>query len=159
MHELGHVTLRHGHNAQRCFWYQPNRLANGAAEREANQFMQAAILPKPILLLALSLVCAVCSIDVGESLCLANTARGRWLWRHRIFLPLINLLCVSRHMIAIKIRSMKVFSANTANYHLSYGLQTRWHVPSQDRPLSKVLDELVHRLRPKEAFRRARPWG
>ena len=158
MHEVGHIIL-HDHSAQRCLRFNQADLgcSKDRKEREANQFMQVAILPKPVLILGLALVCSLYGISVAEALLVANTQKGRWLWRRRIFLPLINTLCVSRHMMAIKLRNMGVFSKDTANYHLTYGLGTHWNASRQGSPVAPLtgsLDGELQRLRGTESFDR-----
>ncbi len=141
-HELGHVLL-HRHARQRCLLYTPERPASTPEEREANTFMQAIILPDSILDLGIRYFCHVWGIDTRLVFDAANGLRGRWIWRHRLFAPLIDMLCVSREMTSIKMKEWGYFSDETAKHHKTYVLQTRWHTPlpqqSLVRPLRKVM--------------------
>jgi len=148
-HELGHV-LMHKKVQQRCLLYTPQRPASTPEEREANAFMQAIVLPDSILDLGIRYVCHIWGIDTRLVLDVANGLRGRWLWQHKLFASLINMLCVSREMTSIKMKEWGFFSEETAEHHKSYALETRWHTPlpreSLVRPLRKVMIGLRQRI-------------
>ncbi len=144
VHELGHV-LMHNEPHQRCLLYTPERLASTPEEREANAFMKAVILPDSVLRLAICYICGIWGIDTRLVFNAANSLRGRWIWRNRLFASLINKLCVSREMIIISMTQQRVFSADTVAYHKTYALQTKWHTPipieAVNRPLQRVMSE------------------
>jgi len=149
VHELGHV-LMHKETQQRCMLYTPQRPASTPEEREANAFMKAIILPDEVLELAIRYICDTWGIDTRLALKAANGARGRWIWRNRLFAPLINMLCVSREMISITMKRRSFFSEDTVAYHKTYALQTRWHSPTPRggvvRPLRRVMRDLHKRV-------------
>jgi len=149
LHETGHV-LMHRRTAKRCLLYKPERLASTPEEREANAFMQAAILPESVLDLAICHICNIYGIDLRLAYSAANGARGRWVWRHRLFVHLINALCVSREMMGIKLKQLWRFSDETVEYHKTYALRTWWHTPETlevlPRPLRKVMRSVYERL-------------
>ena len=128
VHEVGHVLL-HKDTHNRCLLYTPLGAPPGTEEYEANQFMQTAILPKPVLCLGVAYLCHIWRIDLRLAFGAANTERGRWIWRYRLFKPLINLLCVSREMICIKLRRIGCISEDTLRFHKKYALETLWRKP------------------------------
>ncbi len=152
-HELGHV-LMHKETQRRCLLYTPQRPASTREEREANAFMKAIILPNSILELAIRYICNTWGIDTCLAFGATNGVRGRWIWRNRLFAPLINTLCVSREMISITMKKWG-FSEETAAYHKTYALQTRWHTPTPReaiiRPLRQVMRDLYRRVGTVEA--------
>ena len=153
-HELGHV-LMHKETQQRCMLYTPQRPASTPEEREANAFMKAVILPDAVLELAIRYICDTWGIDARLAFRAANCARGRWIWRERLFASLINMLCVSREMISITMKRWSFFSDPTAAYHRTYALQTNWHTPlpreAIARPLRRVMRNLLRRAETAEA--------
>jgi hypothetical protein len=136
LHEAGHVLL-HGSSECGSLMFTPGRRASGAKEAEANQFMRVALLPRPVLKLAICYFCHVWGIDVRLALGSANSARGRWLWRKRLFSAIIDQLCVSRELTAIMMKQMGCFSAETVRYHKAYRLKTRWNEPAVGSTLAK----------------------
>ena len=154
LHELGHILL-HTNMAKRCILYTPDLAPSSPEEREANQFMHVALLPKGLLRLAIGYLCHAYGIDIRLALCSADSLRGRHIWKEQLFVPLVSLLAVSREMIAIKLRSQKVFSGETVKYHKSYPLQNRWkekqtqaRVPQLGRVLDIVLTRAASPVQP-----------
>lgn len=154
IHELGHV-LMHKKSAKRCLLYTPQR-TSAPEEREANAFMQAVILPESILDLAIRYICHVYGIDSRFAYEAANGTRGRYVWRERLFANLINMLCVSREMISLKMKQRQIFNDDTVEHHKTYALTTNYHTPAPReaiaRPLKRVLSELFQRVVPVEAM-------
>lgn len=128
LHEIAHVLL-HRDPAKRCFMYTPDDQHPNREECEANQFMAVAILPKSVLKLAVAYLCHVWRINPRIPFANANTPHGRWIWKNRLFASLMNELCVSRQLISIKMQKMHYFSPETAAFHKTYALHTRWHEP------------------------------
>lgn len=154
VHELGHV-LMHKETQQRCMLYTPHRPASTREEREANAFMKAIILPDPVLELAIQYICGIWGIDTRLAFAATNGARGRWIWRKRLFVSLINALCVSREMISITMKRLRFFSDDTAAYHKTYALDTKWHTPAPleaiARPLGSTMRDLHWRVETMDA--------
>jgi len=150
-HELGHI-LMHADHSQRCMLFTPDRLASTPEEQEANAFMQAIILPNPVLKLGIGYICHLYGINMRLTLDAANNQRGRWIWQKWLFPHLINMLCVSRQMITIKMKQWGWFDEATVNHHKTYALETRWHTPQPrehiQRPLRKVMVELLRNINP-----------
>jgi hypothetical protein len=144
-HELGHV-LMHTEVQQRCLLYTPQRPASTPEEREANAFMKAIILPDAVLELAIRYVCGIWGIDTRLAFEATNCARGRWIWRKRLFTSLINALCVSREMISITMKRRGFFSDDTAAYHKTYALDTKWHTPAPLEAIARPLRKVMRRL-------------
>lgn len=142
LHEVGHVLL-HRRTACRYIMFTPDRRPQNPQERDANQFMHTALLPKPVLKLAVAYVCHLWGIDIQLPIGSANSARGRWIWRHRLFSPIISDLCVSRQLIAIKLRRMNCFSNQTVQHHKTYALRTRWREPESPTLLAKSLAAIL----------------
>ena len=149
-HELGHV-LMHGETQQRCMLYTPQRPASTPEEREANAFMTAIILPDAVLDLAVRYVCGIWGIDTRFAFDAANSARGRWVWREKLFATLINRLCVSREMVSITMKQWGFFDEDTFAYHKSYALETKWHTPAPREAIGpsvrRVMRDLYNRAR------------
>lgn len=145
MHEVGHVLLHKG-AANRTMLYVPSNPDRNRYEREANQFMKVAILPKSIFSLAIAYVCAALSIDREEAVKRANTTKGRYLWQKQLMRPLVNCLCVSREMLGIELLKRKIFSPDTREYHLGYALPTAWHTPIRAHPLGDILPWVMQDL-------------
>lgn len=148
-HELGHV-LMHKKAQQRCLLYTPQRAPSTPEEREANAFMQAIIMPDSVLDLGIRHVCHIWGIDTRLVFAAANGRRGRFIWQENLFASLINMLCISREMISIKMKECGYFSEETAEHHKSYALKTRWHTPlpreSLVRQLNKIMADLRQRV-------------
>lgn len=145
MHEMGHAVL-HVNPATRALPYSPSSPRRPKHEREADEFMHESLLPIPILRLAISWLADSWSMDLRQAISLANTEKARWQWRHCYFPGMINTLCVSRHLIALKMKHLGVFSAETYRYHLSYALPNRWLNKSTSEPLRRPLDRIVSGL-------------
>ncbi len=144
MHEIAHILL-HGESRKRVVAYSPESKARPPEEREADQFMHEALLPRAVLLVSIARLADIWGIDIREALAGANSGRGRWQWKNRFFLPLINNLVVSRHMLSLKLKSMGYFSETTVRYHLSYPLPNRWLCSSGQFPLRRAVDALHQR--------------
>jgi hypothetical protein len=132
--------------ANRCLLFKPQRPGSTPEDREANAFMQAVILPDAILHLGTHYICHLYRIDPRLAYEGANTDRGRWIWKKRLFGPLINLLCVSRQMIGIKMKERRVFTQETAEYHKTYALATRWHTPKPGGILARSLEKVLGKM-------------
>lgn len=142
LHELAHLLLhRHGQNPEsRC-------------EREANEFMQSAILPRAVLFLGVFLICQSNVVDPVLALQSANLLRGKYIWRHRLLPWLVDNLCVSRELIAILMEKEGWFDSATLQYHTSYHMPNKWLQPRTveqshvDSPWSNgVPDGLLRRV-------------
>ncbi len=144
MHEIAHILL-HGESRKRVVAYSPESKTRPPEEREADQFMHEALLPRAVLLVSIARLTDIWGIDIREALAGANSGRGRWQWKNRFFLPLINNLVVSRHMLSLKLKSMAYFSERTVRYHLSYPLATRWINQSGQFPLRRAVDSVHQR--------------
>jgi len=135
--------------------HTPQRPASTREEREANAFMKAIILPDAVLELAIRYICGIWGIDTRLAFEATNGARGRWIWRERLFASLIDMLCVSREMISITMKRWGFFSDDTAAHHKTYALQTKWHTPTPResivRPLRQVMRNLYQRVEMAEA--------
>ncbi len=129
IHEIGHILL-HGQSANRCLLYAPDLPRSTPEEREANQFMHVALLPTSVLHLGIAYICHVWGMDLRLPIASANIARGRYLWKKRLFAPLIRTLGVSREMIAIKMAQQGFFSQDTLAYHKTYALASPWRQPT-----------------------------
>lgn len=125
VHEIGHILL-HAQSANRCLVYTPDMPGPTPEEQEANQFMHVALLPKSVLHLGIAYICDVWGIDLRLPIASANIERGRYLWKERLFVPLMRMLGVSREMIAIKMARQRCFSQDTLAYHKTYALPTPW---------------------------------
>ena len=144
MHEIAHILL-HAGARKRVVAYSPQSKIRPPEEREADQFMQEALLPRAVLLVSIARLAEFWGIDIKEALAGANSERGRWQWKNRFFLPLVNNLVVSRHMLSLKLKSMGYFSERTVRYHLTYPLATRWLKQSGQFPLQRAVDAVHQR--------------
>jgi len=142
LHEAGHVLL-HAAASTRCLLYTPGQSPQRREEQEANQFMQVAALPRSVFLLGVGFLCHLYGIDIRLPFGAANTKLGRWIWRNRLFAHLINMLCVSRELISIKMRGLGFFSAETVEYHKTYRLETHWHKPEPGWKLGASIKRLL----------------
>lgn len=88
--------------------------------------MHSCILPMPVLLLGIALVAARRGANLQDAILNANSGKGRWQWRHLYFRRLVDTLCVSRELIAVKLRRLRVFTEGTLTYHKSYRLDNCW---------------------------------
>jgi Zn-dependent peptidase ImmA (M78 family) len=145
MHEIGHLLL-HRFPSGRSVAYAPESRQRPPHEREADQFMHVALLPKSLLLLAIAHIADLWDIHPREAFSGANTDRGRWQWRERFLTPLVNNLVVSRQMICIKLLRVGIFSQETLEFHTSYTLRNRWLKHQRCGPLRRSIEEVVSRL-------------
>lgn len=145
MHEVAHLLL-HSERRERVLAYSPGSTGRPPEERHADTFMHVALLPRSVLLLATARVAQFWDISIREALGDANSKRGRWQWRERLFIPLINTIGVSRQLMSIKLKSIGVFSQATVCYHCSYGLVTRWTCRRTPTPLSSSIDRQLDLL-------------
>lgn len=145
MHEIAHILL-HAGARKRVVAYSPQSKTRPPEEREADQFMQEALLPQAVLLVSIARLADIWGIDIKEALAGANSERGRWQWKNRFFLPLVNNLVVSRHMLCLKLKSMGYFSETTVRYHLSYPLPNRWLRHSGQFPMWRAVGALRQRF-------------
>ena len=141
MHETAHVLL---HQAPRpCqSMYAPTSRRRPAHEQEADEFMHAILLPEPILKLACAWVAHLWALDLRDGLRNADAAKGRYQWREYYFPMLMSRLCVSRHLIAVKLKHLGVFSEATLAHHLTYHLETRWREQRTYNPLHSAFRSL-----------------
>jgi hypothetical protein len=125
MHEVAHV-MKHRCTAARTLCYSPAARRRPPEEREADQFMAEALLPRPMLFLAVICLAEQVGLNPGEALCCANSARGWFQWKHHYFRFLIDTLCVSRELIGLQLLHLGYITPATLDYHRSYPLTTRW---------------------------------
>ena len=125
MHEVAHV-LKHRRTAARTLCYSPAAKRRPSVEREADQFMAEALLPKPLLFLAVVCLAEQSGLDAGEAFRCANGVRGRVQWKNYYFRFLIDTLCVSRELIGLRLLHLGYITPATFEYHRSYALTTRW---------------------------------
>lgn len=146
MHEVGHVEL-HTRRCARLLNYAPFAQRRPPEEREADTFMHAALLPEDILLLAIPWVAKRHDLDAKEAILWADTPRGRYQWHEYYFPEIISRLCVSRHLICIKLRQMGVFRQRTVQYHLSRPARpNKWMNAEDHRPLRRAMAEIERGL-------------
>jgi len=129
-HEAGHCCLHKSH-AYRSLMFTPNISNPGVEETEANEFMVSLLLPSPLLWLSIVYCCHFWRQDIKMVVGCANSERGRWVWKKRIFPFLINNFCVSRQMLSIRMKKAGVFNEDTLNYHKTYRLETKWDPPKK----------------------------
>ncbi len=145
MHEVAHVLL-HASTHSRTAAYAPSSNRRPWFEREADEFMHSSILPAPILALGIVWVAALHDMFVGDALHGANSRRGRSQWKERYFPRLVSRLCVSRHLIAIKLRRLGVFSEDTLAYHQTYAMPNRWLSSTRRTTLQLALKRIEQTL-------------
>jgi hypothetical protein len=126
VHEIAHVLLHGGADKTSGMNYSPGALKRPLEEREADEFMIAFLAPPSVIKIAVGLAAHRSSIDINEVWHRANSTRGRFQWKTDILPRLIDMLCLSRLLLAIQMVKLGVFSAETAEYHKSYALPTRW---------------------------------
>ncbi len=147
VHEVAHVVLPSlSRPRPRVLSYSPSSPQRPKEEKEADEFMHTAILPLPVLELGIAWIAEMHGLNLHDALAGANTGRGRFQWREVYFQNLIDSLCVSRHLIAIKLKGLGVFSEATLRYHLSYPLPNRWRKTSQWRPLRAPLRKTLSKF-------------
>ncbi|HUT58022.1 MAG TPA: ImmA/IrrE family metallo-endopeptidase [Phycisphaerae bacterium] len=147
IHEVAHILL-HTAAKERTIVYCPEFPGRSPEEVEANQFMHVALLPKSVLRLAIAWLCHIQGIDLRLAVGSANFKRGRWIWRRRLFGPLIGKLCVSRELVSLKMmRTLGVFDQDTVNFHKTYHLPTKWRPKNLTPPLQRRIRELMRELR------------
>jgi hypothetical protein len=79
MHEVAHILLDHRPPDQTLF-YSPASHSRPREEMEADRFMARALLPKPILFLAVVYAASLGGLRSGEAFDQANSTRGRFQW-------------------------------------------------------------------------------
>ena len=141
LHEVGHVELHTGRCA-RLLNYAPFARRRPPEEREADTFMHSALLPVDILLLAIVWVATRHDLNALEALQSADSPRGRFQWQKYYFPEIISRLCVSGHMISIKLRQMGIFGQKTVEYHLSHARPNRWMNAEDHSPLRRLMGEV-----------------
>ncbi len=130
MHEVGHIVV-HGSAAPAQLNYSPGSRNRPVREREADLFMCMVLLPDPILDLAIAWASTTWELNYRSVTASANNKWGWDVWRRRMFPSLINKLCVSRQMLAYRMRDWGWFNQETVEYHQTYALPNRWqHRPS-----------------------------
>ena len=129
MHEVAHVML-HRDRRSRAMRYSPRSPKRPYEEREADRFMAASLLPEPILYLAIILAERQFGIEYGAAFAGANTARGRYQWRHYYFPFFLNRLCLSRELVAVRMVQRGTFNESTFEYHRTYSIPNRWRQPA-----------------------------
>lgn len=144
MHEVAHVLL-HGAQAQDSR-YSPESKMRPPFEREADRFMVATLLPGAILDLAMLTISSIRGLRLGNAIVGANTRHGRYQWRSYYFPFMVDQLAVSREMIGIAMQERGIFSADTAEYHRSHMLETRWKKPSTRGPLAREIQRIMDGL-------------
>lgn len=142
MHEVAHV-LMHGPQDVQCMNYSPDSPRRPRHEMEADEFMHTTILPVPVLNLVVAWIADLRGASLPEALARANTRRGRWQWRHLYLPAIINTLCVSRHLIAIKLVTLGVFSRATLKYHLSYAAPNCWRPEVQSLGPTRSIGRII----------------
>jgi hypothetical protein len=145
MHEVAHI-LMHDKSRARTLCYSPKSRRRPKEEFEADNFMSEAILPRSVMYLGVAMVAEQFQQATGEAFAAANTQRGRWQWRNRYFPFLVNSLCVSRELMAVKMKRLGFFSDETVDYHRSYRMATRWHTPTPGFGFDRILSELMEQL-------------
>lgn len=143
LHEVGHILL-HEDSAARVLSYAPHRTRRPRHERQADAFMVSAILPVPIVELAITRTAEANQINLQDAFVAANSRRGRWQWRRVFFPALVNTLCVSRHLIALLLLRRRIITRDTLQYHLSYKLPNRWRAPGNCGNLGPACKRLLH---------------
>lgn len=144
MHEIGHLFL-HSVVSARMLAYTPFASSHAIEERQANQFMTVGLLPRPVLWLAVARYAESSGINLREVLGCANNVRGHWQWKNRLLRPVIDCLALSRQLICLKLKQMRVFNQDTVNYHLSYQMETKWTQHEFDQPLRRPIQSLLQR--------------
>lgn len=145
-HELGHVLLHRSAEPQRQLCYSPLAERRPHEENEVDEFMIALLLPERVLTLAVGVFAEMNGVALQDCLGHAGSARGRWIWRHLLFRRLIEELCLSRQLIAYRMRSVGYFTSETVRYHLSYRLPNRWRQSTPIQPMSRTMDDVMQQL-------------
>lgn len=138
--------LRHGH-AARVMNYSPRSPRRPHEERQADRYMAEYLLPEPILYLAVMLAESLFGVESSAAFAGANSARGRYQWRHYYFPQFINRLCMSRELVAVRMVQRGTFSQSTFDY-LTYPIPNRWRQaspPTLERELGNALAQLAAR--------------
>lgn len=147
MHEVAHVVLHHG-RAARVLNYSPRSPRRPREEGEADRFMAESLLPEPILYLAIVLAERLFGVDASAAFAGANSARGRYQWRHYYFPQFLNRLCLSRELVAVRMVQRGTFSQSTFDYHLTYPIPNRWRQaspPTLERELHRAFTRMTSR--------------
>lgn len=144
MHEVAHIIL-HRHSRNIALNYSPRSPKRPPAERDADKFMADALLPRPILYMAIVLAGQPYGVEPGEAFKSANSERGHYQWRTMYFPFFINRLCLSRGLVAVAMRRYGMFSEATFEYHHQYPIPNRWRQlpPSPPRTLELELEQVL----------------
>lgn len=140
MHELGHLML-HSFEPKRAVAFTPFATQFPPEEVQANRFMVESLLPKSVLLLAIARFAETADLDLRFVLEKANLWAGRTLWRDCIFVPTVAALGVSRRMICLRLKQMKVFNDETCAFHKSYSANNEAANPDTSHPLSSLIQQ------------------
>jgi hypothetical protein len=140
------MVLHHGKRA-RTLCYSPRAPRRPPEEREADQFMAEALLPKSLLYLAVVLAGHPYNLQEGEALRAANTRRGRFQWRKFYFPFFVNRLCLSRQLVAVRMAQQQTFDESTFKYHQTYALPNRWR-KSSALTFASVIEKAIPTRRP-----------
>ncbi len=79
------------------------------------------------------MIATVCAIDCETK-------------QHYMFKPLIEGLCVSREMLAIRLRDLGILDAATVEYHKTYALPNKWRPVSKSSPMQHVMQQIWNEL-------------
>lgn len=151
-HELGHIVL---HNTTQSrvlqYNYSPASIRRPRHEAEADEFMEALLLPNSVLFLAIAVIAQESGLLLSEVIHCANTTRGRWQWKRELFRPLVERLCLSREMLVVQLRKLGVFEDDTVAFHRQYRLPNKWLTSrSQARPLRNTVGQVWQCICPQE---------
>jgi hypothetical protein len=146
MHEIAHMILHQGKRT-RTLCYSPYSARRPPEEQEADRFMAEALLPKPLLYLAIVLAGRPYELQENEAFGAANTVRGRFQWRKFYFPFFLNRLCLSRELVAVRMSQQHVFDESTRKFHRTYPIPNRWRAPA---PLAfaSVIEATISALDP-----------
>jgi len=148
LHEVAHVLL-HAQRFYRGAAYSPDSPRRPAYEREADAFMHTAILPEAVLFLAVILLSSLHGLEFGQlvSRDFARSVKGRWQWQRLILPGIVSRLCVSTELVAIKLKTLRVFDQDTVDFHKKHSLPNRWMIPSDRKPMLYAMRALSAELR------------
>lgn len=141
-HELGHILMEHRNARTRQLAYAPAANRRPGEERIADEFMCSLLLPGSVLTLAIAVASQQYGLSLRETMAMADSKRGRWQWRYRLFRPLVERLCVSRQMLTIAMRRLGCFTEDTAKYHLTYHLPNKWRTHGPVAPMQNIINQI-----------------
>ena len=145
MHDIAHLML-HADARSAAYHYAPTAKQRPLIEKEADRFMAAALLPEPILYLAIVLAGQPHGAAAGTAFGDANTKRGRWQWRYIYFPFFLDRMCLSRELVSIRMLERGTFTRETHEYHKTYAIPTKWRKPAPltfERVLNSAFDDLM----------------